>query len=188
MSGSTAAAAAADDPQESSHEACSVPDCNKPSKTRGYCTGHYSRLLRHGDPLAGGAKRHRGLTPAQRFAQYTSPTAGGCSEWTGHIEQGGYGRFSVRGWPVSAHRFAYQQAYGPIHPDAHIDHVCENRVCVRPDHLQPVTMFLNTALIRIRKGDCEDWERQACIVQGIRIHLDDAAPASAAAVAPFDPL
>jgi hypothetical protein len=39
---------------------CSVTDCDKPAHCRGWCNAHYLRWQRHGDPLGGGATRHRG--------------------------------------------------------------------------------------------------------------------------------
>lgn len=38
-------------------EPCSIADCKRPNHRRGYCTAHYWRLMKHGDPLAGGPFR-----------------------------------------------------------------------------------------------------------------------------------
>lgn len=62
-----------------------------------------------------------------------------CWEWTGLVDQGGYGRLSLRekGRVRSecAHRLAWRLAYGPIPDGLCVCHRCDNRRCVRIDHL-----------------------------------------------------
>ena len=72
-------------------------------------------------------------------------TATGCWEWTGALFQAtGYGVFSARRddgtWtPHTAHRAAYLMLKGPIPDGLHIDHLCRNRACCNPEHLEAVT-------------------------------------------------
>jgi hypothetical protein len=63
----------------------------------------------------------------------------GCWEWMGGKQWGGYGLF--RG--ACAHRLFYELLVGPIPAGLEIDHLCRNRSCVRPTHLEPVTHLEN---------------------------------------------
>lgn len=66
--------------------------------------------------------------------------ADGCWPWTGTIIPGkGYGSFKVNGQAVRVHRFAYELLVGPIPAGLQIDHLCRNRACVNPAHMEPVT-------------------------------------------------
>lgn len=65
-----------------------------------------------------------------------------CWSWTDHLEYG-YGVFSVRGTIFRAHRFAYLIFNGQIPKNLIIDHLCRNRKCVNPDHLEAVTNKIN---------------------------------------------
>lgn len=63
----------------------------------------------------------------------------GCWYWTGHVNQKGYGLFWVDGRYVRAHRFAYEYLIGDIPSGLTLDHLCRNRRCVNPAHLEPVS-------------------------------------------------
>lgn len=66
-----------------------------------------------------------------------------CWIWQGSLDADGYGRFSLRGRAFQAHRISYTAAHGSIPEGLVIDHLCRNRACVRPDHLEPVTNAVN---------------------------------------------
>lgn len=68
---------------------------------------------------------------------------GECWVWTGHRSYDGYGRFGVGGIPRNAHRVSYRWLAGPIPPGLVLDHLCRVRACVRPDHLEAVTIATN---------------------------------------------
>jgi hypothetical protein len=63
----------------------------------------------------------------------------GCWEWTAARNSYGYGQIWRDGRMAPAHRVLYELLVGPIPEGLHIDHLCRNRGCVRPDHLEPVT-------------------------------------------------
>ena len=55
----------------------------------------------------------------------------------------GYGRIQYKNHPTLAHRFMYEQMVGPIPEGMTLDHLCRNRLCINPAHLDPVVMRTN---------------------------------------------
>lgn len=78
------------------------------------------------------------------WAHATVPNAGACWEWRASIDRKGYGVQTFRGRTFLAHRVAYFIRHGPIPLGLTIDHLCRNRRCVNPRHLEPVTVRENT--------------------------------------------
>lgn len=66
----------------------------------------------------------------------------GCWNYTGPQDQYGYGRANINEKRHLAHRMSWFLAYGAW-PTKNLDHICRNRLCVRPEHLREVTQAQN---------------------------------------------
>lgn len=78
----------------------------------------------------------------QRFWLKVNKTPNGCWEWTGAKSDGyGYAWFSPK--RLLAHRVSYELTKGKIPEGLVLDHLCRNRGCVNPEHLEPVTNVEN---------------------------------------------
>ena len=80
--------------------------------------------------------------PEVRFWRYVEQR-GECWIWTASIRPNGYGEFRCNGRLTRAHRFAFEQMVGPVPEGLQLDHLCRNRACVNPEHLEPVTGSVN---------------------------------------------
>jgi hypothetical protein len=62
-----------------------------------------------------------------------------CWQWAGSKDRHGYGRIWVSGHETGAHRFAYEALIVAVPDGLDLDHLCRNRSCVNPWHMEPVT-------------------------------------------------
>lgn len=98
----------------------------------------------------------------KKFMSKVTILSNGCWKWGGSLKKKGYGYFSL--WPcrktISAHRISYMWFIGDIANGLTLDHLCRNRYCVNPSHLEPVTNKENIlrgeglAAENIRKTHC----------------------------------
>lgn len=117
---------------------CAYEGCKGTPRARGYCNAHYQRL-RLGMPLVPIHRRlPHGLTPSEVFNHFVIKQEG-CWGWSGCSSTEGYSQFSAGGKQYYAHRISYEAHVGPIPDGLFIDHMCHNRACVNPAHLQVVT-------------------------------------------------
>ena len=83
------------------------------------------------------------------------PGEGACWRWTPSKQTNGYGQKRLNGPLVLAHHIAYVLDKGPIPEGLQLDHTCEQRDCVNPDHLEPVTPQENIRRMRAQRNGRE---------------------------------
>ena len=120
---------------------CSVDGCEKPIFSRLWCSRHYQRWLKYGDPIK--AEYEIFSTPEESFDARTEWQEN-CLVWTGYRSPGGYGRIWVYGDPMQAHRWQWEKHRGPIPKGKVVDHTCHNRACVNVEHLRISSQTNNT--------------------------------------------
>lgn len=121
---------------------CKIKGCKGNHLARGYCSKHYARLRRLGNPLAPSTLKPRaGWGEAKAFIEelverQTLPD--GCVEWPYSVhKKTGYGMVNYKGKKEGAHRVALILKEGPPSEGRLFAlHSCNNRLCVNPDHLR----------------------------------------------------
>lgn len=87
-----------------------------------------------------------------RLLRNVEMMADGCWRWKGSTAINGYGQFCFNGKQVVAHRASYELFVGEIPHGLVLDHLCRNRACVNPAHLEPVTLVENSRRASLGKS------------------------------------
>jgi len=94
------------------------------------------------------------MNRADRLLQRTRRD-GTCWVWTGTLDRDGYGKVKESGRSFAAHRAVYEALVGPIPDGLQLDHLCRNRSCVNPSHLDPVTHAENCRRAAAARTHCK---------------------------------
>lgn len=94
-------------------------------------------------------------TVIERFLSKINVVESGCWEWAAYLLRG-YGRLKVGSEMRIVHRFIYEYYYGQICPDLTIDHLCRNKRCVNPLHLEQVTNQENARRAKRDRTHCRN--------------------------------
>jgi len=124
---------------------CTISDCSGRVIGRGYCSKHYQRELKYGDPhytknayasgSPDGNRAKRGATVTERLARYGKPD-GKCVVWDGARTPFGYGLINIGGRMEGVHRAMWFENHGEIPAGMVVRHKCDNPPCFRIDHLE----------------------------------------------------
>lgn len=104
----------------------------------------------------------------EKFSKSFDKTSNGCWEWRKGLNKDGYSQISLwggwkkapKGGQYPAHRIMYELIKGELKPDEQIDHLCRNKVCINPEHLEAVDKDTNNirgnspSAIHSRKTQC----------------------------------
>jgi hypothetical protein len=128
---------------------CVVDSCGRDERytSRGLCNMHYLRFMKYGIPTYT-ERTHRFVPGGEAFylldrCVYDKET--GCWNFKSVPSPNGYCHIRFNGKTKQAHREVYELFLGKIKDGLQIDHICRNRRCVNPDHLEPVTTKENIA-------------------------------------------
>lgn len=116
---------------------CEVEGCERKHYANGFCHSHYARNRASGSPGRSDFQNRQGMWGK------VDKSKSSCWTFTGSLNNRGYGQVRFGGRLVLAHRLAYEELIGPIPDGLVLDHLCRNRACVNPAHLEPVSMRVN---------------------------------------------
>jgi hypothetical protein len=128
---------------------CTIAGCEKKMFGHGLCNMHYSRLRRHKSlvkPPPNKPGRPRTSPEVRFWSMVEKEGHNGCWQWISSLRYSRYPHFCLGGrWgkTILAHRYSYELFFGKIPEGMQIDHLCRNKCCVNPSHMEVVTPRVN---------------------------------------------
>lgn len=124
-------------------------ECYSPVFVRGLCRPHYNKWyqgsLRGRDVGYAPAANTNDRTLLTRIFDYTEKNSGvyflntECWRWTNRLNGHGYGVLTYKGKTQLAHRAVWEAIKGPVPSGLECDHLCRNRWCVNPEHIELIS-------------------------------------------------
>lgn len=105
--------------------------------------------------MSSGKWIHKSIEECREIFKSKTEEKNGCWVWIESLNRTGYSRTTINGKRKFAHRWSHELFKGDIPEGLVIDHLCRNRACVNPDHLEAVTQLEN-----IKRGDL--YKRDRC--------------------------
>lgn len=97
----------------------------------------------------------KAVNPIIRFqVKYIIDVISECWNWQASISKKGYGQFYHKNCMRLAHTFSYEYYHGIIPKGYTVDHLCKNRKCVNPKHLEAVPHIVNVRRAYATKTHC----------------------------------
>lgn len=110
---------------------CSIENCTREAKVRGWCKAHYLRWYRFGDPQASAPRK----TPEQRYWEKVDRKGpDDCWAWTGAYATVDRGAFRWKGKTCIATRVGWEIEHGDSPGELHVCHTCDHGWCHNPNH------------------------------------------------------
>lgn len=155
---------------------CLIPNCGKRAAGRGWCSAHYARWQKHGDPLGGRVPNGAAL---QWIHDHTLYADSDCLPWPFNRDRAGYGLIDLPLMKQGAARYMCIVAHGePPSSAHHAAHSCGNgnQGCVNPRHLSWKTPSENqddrvahgTSNRGRRNGSCKLTEDQVREIRALK--------------------
>jgi hypothetical protein len=144
---------------------CQTENCASVAKVRGLCMSCYRKARRRGMPRIADDY-------ATRFWLRVTKTET-CWLWDVISPKARYGHFHAGGKVYQAHAFAYKLLVGSVPDGCEFDHLCRNRGCVNPAHLEPVPHRIN---VLRGEGPCAKNARKTHCKHGHPLTPDNLVP------------